>query len=102
MGDDTAGTAAISLLKPREITFPTDLDVHIALGLYGWAVVNILATGGTVLTGGSGKNLTIIRAIYSRHFENESIVPGKTTNKYCPYLFAPAERKTHARTRWAR
>jgi len=89
MGNDTAGSAAIPLLKPREITFPTDLDVRIALGLYGWAVVNILATGGTALTGGSGKNLTIIRAIYSRYFENKPIVLGKTTNEYCPYLFAP-------------
>ncbi len=89
MGDGTAGSATISLLKPRKITFPADLDVRIALGLYGWAVVNILATGGTALTGGSGKNLTIIRVIYSRYFENESIVQRKTTNEYCLYLFAP-------------
>ena len=38
-----------------------------------------------------GKNLTLIGAVYSRHFENKSIVRGKTTNEYCPYLFAPCD-----------
>jgi len=36
-----------------------------------------------------GKILTLIGAVYSRHFENKSIVLGKTTNEYCPNLFAP-------------
>ena len=86
MGDPAAGSATISLLKPREITFPANLDVRIALGPYGWAVVNILATGRIALTGGSGKNLTIIRAIYSHHFKNKSIVQCKTTKEFDDYL----------------
>ena len=31
----------------------------------------------------------LIRAICSRHFKKKSIVPGKTTSEYCPYLCAP-------------
>ena len=36
-----------------------------------------------------GKNLTLIGAVYSRHFENKSIVQRKTTNEYFQYLFEP-------------
>ena len=37
----------------------------------------------------TSKNLPLIGAIDSRYFENKSIVLGKTTNEYCPYLLAP-------------
>jgi len=36
-----------------------------------------------------GKNLTLIKALYSQHFESQAIVPAKTTNEYFQYLFAP-------------
>ena len=35
------------------------------------------------------KNLTLIKALYSQHFENQAIVLCKTTNEYFPYLLAP-------------
>jgi len=46
-----------------------------------------------------GKNLTLIKALYSQHFKNQAIVLCKTTNEYCPYLFEPWD---CARTRIAR
>ena len=39
-----------------------------------------------------GKNLTLIKALYSQHFENQAIVLSKTTNEYFQYLFAPWHR----------
>ncbi len=51
------------------------------------------------LTHCTSKNLTLIGGIYSRLFENKSIVLCKTTNEYCPYLFEPWD---CARTRIAR
>jgi len=36
-----------------------------------------------------GKNLTLIKALYSQHFENQANVLSKTTNEYFQYLFAP-------------
>jgi len=40
-----------------------------------------------------GKNLTLIGAVYSRHFENKSIVLGKTTNDILPAFVCVMGRK---------